>query len=352
MDVRQRTIGQAFRALGYRTGLVGKWHLGDSEERYPTRRGFDEFIGLREGSRHYWYDAKHDDKPGNPHAIEHNGKPIRFEGYLTDRFGDWASEFVAKDPGKPFLLYLSFTAPHAPLQAKPEDKEKLGTSSNYLAMIHALDRAVGHVIDTLEATGQLDNTLIWFLSDNGGICKDASNAPLAGRKGTLFEGGQRVPFLVFWKDRVPAGKRYDKMVTSLDIFPTSLLAAGGQLPKDRPLDGVDILPYLEGAKSGAPHKDMYWRRMNIAAAREGSLKLIRVRGAPGNPKIEYGLYDLSNDRSENRNLIDQRPDDVRRLRKLLESWESHMMKPLWQEGAYWDKWCADYHWKRFEETKQ
>ncbi len=337
MDLAEKTMGDHFKALGYTTAVLGKWHVGSSEEYYPTRRGFDEFIGLREGHRKYWYDPKGDDKPGSHKAIEHNGKQIKFDGYLTDWFGEQAVEFVTTHKDDPFLLYFSFTAPHGPIQAKPEDLKTLKTDNEYAAMIHAADRSVGRLVEALEKNGQMDNTLIWFLSDNGGVNVQASNAPLTGNKGTVFEGGMRVPFFVHWKGKVPAGRKDSRMVTSLDILPTSLIAAGGALPTERPLDGTDLMPYLTDHLETPPHPEIYWRRLNIAAVRKGQWKLIRVD--------EYGnaLYDLSTDLGEKHDLAKSHPEKVAQLEKELEKWESNMVKPKWTEGQKWEQKRLEAH---------
>ena len=278
MDTQERTMGQAFQSLGYRTGIFGKWHLGDEEKHYPTKRGFDVFWGLREGSRTYWYDEKKTDKPGSDKAIEHNGNRVKFDGHLTDRLGDQTVKFIEESKDHPFFAYLSFTAPHGPLQSKPEDMEALGTDDNYLGLIYGMDRNIGKVIAALEKHQLMDNTIIWFLSDNGGIGPTFSNYPLGGKKGFKFEGGHRVPFLLYWKGHVPAGKVYDPLVSSLDIYPTSLIAAGGSLDEPRGVDGVDLMPYVTGENIGAPHQRLYWCKLDCAAVRDGQWKLIRVDG--------------------------------------------------------------------------
>jgi len=331
MDVDERTLGQALKAMGYRTAIFGKWHLGDEPEQYPTARGFDAFYGLREGSRTYWFDSKHKfDQPGDPKNIEHNGVQIEFKGHLTDWIGDRAVEFVDANKDRPFFAFLSFTAPHAPLQSKPEDMAALGTDDNYCGLVYGLDRNVGKVLAALEKNGLMDNTLIWFLSDNGGTTKMASNYPLGGKKGTKFEGGHRVPFVLYWKGRVPVGV-YDPMVTALDIYPTCVKAAGGSLEQERPVDGVDLLPYITGQKAAVPHPRFFWRKLECAAVRDGDWKLIRVEN------YGYALYDLSTDLSESHDLAAQMPEKVEQMRKQLEAWETDKIEPLWLEGKKWTK---------------
>lgn len=345
MDVNERTMGQAFQDLGYRTAIIGKWHLGDEEAQYPTNRGFDEFYGMREGSRSFWFNPKKDLKPNNMHAVEHNGKQVRFEGHFTDVLGQKAIEFIQADPNQPFFLFLSFNAPHSPLESKKEDMQALGTKDNYAGLVYGLDRNVGDVLAALEQTGKLDNTLIWFLSDNGGTAAQASNRPLAGKKGTKFEGGHRVPFLLYWKNRVPAGETYNELVSAMDIMPTSIRAAGGSLEQERPLDGVDIMPYILGKKEGVPHQQLYWRKLECAAMRDGDWKLIRVKGLP------LALYNVREDIGEQNNLARQMPEKVSQMAKMIANWERDKTKPLWKEGAKWVRLRYQYHKSWFETGK-
>jgi arylsulfatase A-like enzyme/acetyl esterase/lipase len=329
MDLNERTLGQALKQLGYRTALFGKWHLGEERAQYPTARGFDEFHGIRGGHRTFWFDPDHaHDQPGDPKNVESNGRQVTFDGHFTDWLGDRTVAFVNDCKGQPFFAFLSFTAPHAPLESKPEDLEALGTDDHYLGLIYGLDRNVGKVIDALKRNGQFDNTLIWFLSDNGGTVRQASNHPLGGKKGTKFEGGHRVPFILYWGGRVPAGD-YEPMVSALDIYPTSIKAAGGSLDQERPVDGVDLLPYLTGTSTGVPHPWLIWRKLECAAARDGDWKLIRVE------QHGFALYNLSTDIGERHDLAGEMPETVEKLRKQLESWETDKMEPLWLEGEKW-----------------
>jgi len=339
MDLNERTIGQAMKDAGYRTAIFGKWHLGNMPNQYPTARGFEAFWGLREGSRDFWYNEKKSDKPGNPHAIEHNGKQVKFEGHLTDRLGDRAVEFIEAKNDKPFFIFLSFTAPHAPLQSKVED------GKGYVGLIQGMDRNIGMVIESLKKSGKLENTIIWFLSDNGGTCAAASNVPLGGKKGVEFEGGHRVPFILYWKNHVPAGKDYKSMVSALDIFATSVAAGGGSLKQDRPLDGVDLIPFINGKSKGVPHQQLYWRKLECADVRDGKWKLIRVEN------LEPALYNLETDLGETKNLASKMPEKVAQMSKQLSAWERDKVKPQWMEGKMWTKVRYDYHKAMFETGK-
>ncbi|MHC4993802.1 MAG: sulfatase-like hydrolase/transferase [Planctomycetota bacterium] len=324
MDTSEWTIGQAFQSLGYATFVVGKWHLGYEDKYYPTNRGFDEFWGLRSGSRTYWYDPKKTDRDGNVKAIEHNGKRGKFEGFLTDRITDQALRMIGSTD-KPFFLYLSYTAPHGPLEAEEADLARARNRDPYAALVQNMDDNVGRLVDFLDKQNRRENTLIWFFSDNGGIGPTASNVPLNGRKGIKFEGGQRVPFLMNWPGRVPAGKTYDGLTSTLDVFATSFKLAGGATTP-RPLDGVNLMPYITGQKAGPPHAQLFWRKLEGAAVRSGHWKLIQTQGLP------VMLYNLKDDLSEYADLATSQPEKVEELLGAYKHWASGLIAPQWQEG--------------------
>ena len=335
MDLNEITLGQKMRQAGYRTGIIGKWHLGNLDSQYPTERGFDYFYGLREGSRSYFYNPKKDDKLGNHHGIEENGKQVTFEGYLTDVLGDRAIHFIEKSSEKPFFLYLSFTAPHGPMHGKDEDIARFAHIENpkrrtYASMVWAMDRAIGKVVNTIDARGIADNTLIWFLSDNGGATGNASsNLPLAGFKGIKFEGGIRVPFVMHWKNRFPQGRVFNSMVSALDILPTCVAAAGGDPSSERPLDGVNLLPFLDSPQKTVPHEKLFWHKLWFSAMREGPWKLIYVQD------YGYALYNLDNDLSERHDLSKIMPERVDKMTKSMNRWKEELSEPQWKESAQW-----------------
>ncbi|MGB7324252.1 MAG: sulfatase [Rubripirellula sp.] len=340
MSIDEVTLAQKLQTAGYRTGLVGKWHLGATEAHYPTARGFDYFYGLREGSRSYFYNEKKDDKPGNHHAIEENGKQVPFDGYLTDDLGDQAAKFIGEESDKPFFLYLSFTAPHGPLEATKEDLDSFSHIENkkrrtYAAMIWAMDRAIGKVMAKLDAQGIADNTMIWFLSDNGGATGNASsNLPLAGHKGIKFEGGIRVPFVLQWKDRFAGGQTFAPMVSSLDILPTCVAAANRDsavtdTPDGHPLDGVNLLPFLANETDSVPHQKLFWHKLWFSAMRDGPWKLIYVQD------YGYALYNLDDDLSERHNLAASEPERVAAMTEELNQWKTELPDPQWSEGKVW-----------------
>ena len=335
MDLKQVTMADCLQKLGYRTGLIGKWHLGNQEEFYPTRRGFDYFYGLRSGSRSYFYNAQKDDKAGNAKAIEENGKQVKFDGYLTDVFGQKAINFINAKDDKPFFLFHSFTAPHGPMHATEEDKALFASIKDtkrrsYAAMIWAMDRAIGKLVDSLKASGKFENTLIWFLSDNGGATGNASiNLPLAGHKGIKFEGGTRVPFFAHWPRQFKEPKEFEPMMISLDIMATSLAAAGAKDKDLKGLDGVNLLPFIQGEKATPPHQNLYWHKLWFSAMRDGPWKLIYVQD------YGYALYNLEEDLSESNNLIQSEKKRSDRMIAKLNDWKAVLEKPRWDEAQVW-----------------
>ena len=343
------TIARALRAAGYETAAVGKWHLGADAEHHPLEQGFEHFTGLLGGSRSYEpITAK---EPPAVRRIERDGAvvPETELGYLTDFFSAEAVRFVEReDRERPLFLYLSYTAPHTPMQGREDLMERLAAIPDrgrrtYAAMVAALDEGVGRVVDALAARGELDDTLILFLSDNGGATNNASdNGSWRGMKGSKWEGGHRVPMIVHWPralgpDRPDRPNRYGGLSSSLDLYPTSLAAAG--VPLDPELDGVDLLPHLTGRDRGdarPPHDRLFWRRAVVAAARRDTWKLIRVTEPDGSLRAPV-LVDLAADPDERTDLAGERADLVAELTELLEQWERTLVEPRWTEGANWER---------------
>lgn len=330
LPLSERTIGDVFKANGYATAAIGKWHLGAEPAQHPNRRGFDLFFGMKAGGRDYFYDETKSDRPGSDGNLLLNDRQVKFDGYLTDVFTDKAVEFVRASQ-KPFMLYLAYNAVHTPMQALQSDLDRFkGHPRRKLAaMTWALDRGIGRVVEALKASGKYENTLIFFLSDNGGATiNTSSNYPLKGFKGNKFEGGHRVPFFVVWKGKLPSGGSFDGLSSSLDIFATAADGAGiTSTPK--PLDGVSLLPFLKGRKKGNPHKTLYWRKMDSRAVRSGDYKLIVTRG------VDSVLYNLRKDPEEMDNLIRTEPKTYRKLAAELDKWErQECVSPLWIETGW------------------
>lgn len=352
MNLEEQTLADALKPLGYRTGLIGKWHLGDQDRFYPTHRGFDYFCGLREGSRSYFYNDK-DDKPESYKRIEENGVPIKFDGYLTDFFTEKAVDFIGDASSKnPFFLFLSYTAPHAPMHATDEDRLRFNNIKDekrrtYAAMVWAMDRGVGQVMAALEQKGLQDNTLVFFLSDNGGpINHNAScNFPLNGEKGIKFEGGIRVPFVMSWPNVLPGSGTYEAMISSLDIFPTVLAAAGGKPDADH-LAGQDLMPFILGKTDGTPHQKLYWHKEWFSAMRAGDWKLLYVQD------FGYALYNLQDDLGEKKNVAQDYPEKVEQMRVELNTWKSKGSGSEWTEGPKWYRINRQLHIDLIEDGSQ
>lgn len=334
LPLTERTIADHLKAAGYRTGIVGKWHLGEAPSFHPNRRGFDEFFGFIGGGHNYFCGAFRNTPPLNHYntALERNGvsQPIT-PGYLTTVLGEESAAFIHRHRETPWMLYAAFNAPHTPMQATPELLERVKHITGeprrtYAAMVAGLDDAVGRILKQLRDDGIEERTLIFFLSDNGGPPEDngSLNTPLRGRKGQMWEGGVRVPFITQWKGVIPAGKTYDRPVSSLDILPTALAAAGTSGVASPPLDGVDLVPHFTGRKTGDPHEMLFWRmtERDIWAVRSGDHKLIQQNG-------RRGLYGLASDVAESKDRYEKMPDVRDRLQKAYDEWAATLPKPLW-----------------------
>jgi arylsulfatase A-like enzyme len=339
LPVTETTIADRFKAAGYKTGWVGKWHLGTAPKYLPAARGFEDTFGFLAGSHGYFPDAK-------PPILRDN-KPIKETEYLTDAFGREAVSFIDRHANEPFFLYLAFNAVHTPMNATDERLEKFKNIPDknrrtYAGMMSAMDDNIGRVLETLRDRKLEDNTLVFFFSDNGGptmpgtTINASRNDPFRGSKRTTLEGGIHVPFLVKWPGRVPAGRVYEKPVVQIDILPTALAAAGEKLPADSRVEGVNILPYLNGDKNDKPHETLYWRFGEQMAIRQGDWKLVRydpvmdgLKGKATPPK----LYNLSNDIGEKKDLIKAEPQKAKALQAAWDEWNASNVPALWANGS-------------------
>jgi len=325
----QRTIAERLRAVGYATGLVGKWHLGSRPQMQPQQRGFDEFFGFL-GGAHSYFNAQADMR----NAILRGTQVVDEPQYLTEALAREAGAFIDRHAEKPFFLYLAFNAVHAPLEAPAPLVDKFATLEpekrrTFAAMLTALDMGVGSVLDRLAKHELTDRTLIFFISDNGGPTPmtTSQNGPLRGFKGQTHEGGIRVPFLVQWKDRLPAGLVYDEPVISLDVLPTAMAAAATPLAPTTKVDGVNLLPYLSDNQTESPHTDLYWRFGDQWAIRRGPWKLVHSE-AEGSQ-----LYDLTSDVGETRDLTAKQPHLAGELKAAWDKWDAQLADPFWQGQA-------------------
>jgi arylsulfatase A-like enzyme len=335
----EATLAELLRPAGYACGAIGKWHLGNAPNLVPTSRGFDEYFGFLGGSSHY-YNAD----------LYRNTTPITESSYLTEAFTREAVSFINRHQAEPFFLYLAYNAVHKPYDRPPQqymNRVRNITDPDrriYAAMVLALDDGIGQVLQTLQADNLLNNTLIFFLSDNGAPDRGFTrNLPLRGYKTDVLEGGIHVPFAIQWTGTVPANRVYQNPIASLDIVSTAASAAGVSLPGDREYDGLDVLPFLTGQQN-SPRRTLFWRNFGLGdngppgstittwAVRDGALKLVTSKATVHNPPA---LYDLHNDIGETTDLAAARPADVTRLRNLYDQWQTKLIAPLWQEHMAW-----------------
>jgi arylsulfatase A-like enzyme len=338
LPLTESTMADYFKAAGYATGWVGKWHLGTGE-RHPLKRGFDSAFGFL-GGAHAYFPGK-----GKGGTVLRGTEDAKETEYLTDAFGREAVAFVEKHKAKPFLLYLAFNAVHTPMHATDERLKKFAdikdnTRRTYAAMMWALDEAIGKVRAKLAAEKLDRDTLIVFFSDNGGptmpgtTTNGSVNAPLRGSKRTTLEGGIRVPFVLHWPAQVPAGKVYDAPVIQLDVLPTALAAAGaGPKPGNR-FDGANLLPFLTGTAKGAPHEALFWRFGAQFAVRKGDWKLVKYDAAAegGKGTSPVRLYHLADDIGEKTDLSAKEPAKVKELQAAWDEWNKGNVAPLWGGG--------------------
>jgi arylsulfatase A-like enzyme len=343
LSLDEKTIGDRMKAAGYATGWFGKSHLGYLPPYHPLKRGFDEYFGFL-GGAHSYLDAAGD--PHNP--ILRGTEPVNNLDYTTDAFGREAVSFIEKHHAEPWLVYLPFNAVHAPLQSIEKYLARFPNITDpkrkpFAAMLSAMDDAVGAVLAKIREHGLEENTLIFFISDNGGPTAQTTsgNGPLRGFKAQTWEGGIRVPFLAQWKGHIPAGKVDDRPVIQLDILPTALAAAGVKVQPEWKLDGVNLLPYLTGEKSAPPHDALYWRFGAQIAIRQGDWKLVKAPGGGveaaerGEPAHTTGaqLYNLSADLGEKNNLAEAQPEKFKELAAAWDKWNSQLVEPKWGPGG-------------------
>ena len=365
LPLSQKTLADSLQKTGYVNGLIGKWHLGGTAPYHPFRRGFDEFFGFtHEGhyfvpepwkgtttwlrrsvlpgggkgrrafekviySTHMVGGNEPDYDANNP--IVRGSQPIQEEEYFTDAITRESIDFIDRHADKPFFLFVSYNAVHSPLQAADKYMNKFKHIEDiqrriFAAMLANLDDSVGGIMKKLTDKGLEKNTLVFFLSDNGGPTKEltSSNLPLRGGKGQMYEGGIRVPFLFQWPGKVPAGKTYDRPVISTDIFATIHAAAGAPKPKVKYIESNDLLPYLTGKHKEDPHEWLYWRQSHKTAFRIGDMKIVRQ-----SPQ-KWEMYDLAKDPSETNNLNKKQSEE---FKSLLEGWEKingNMVEPLFK----------------------
>jgi len=326
-----KTIADYLKPLGYKSAIMGKWHLGELEYNHPLSRGFDEFYGFRGGGRSYFELSQQVAYTHKDNKLERGFEDFEEPAtYLTDDLADEACQFIERNKNQPFFLYLAFNAVHTPMEALEKDLEKVngleGKRKVLAAMTIALDRACGQVLDKLKELGLEENTLVVFANDNGGPtdASSACNYPLSGCKANHLEGGIRIPCIMKLPGVLKENSTYTNPISTLDFLPTFLNLSGGDASGIEGLDGVDLIPYLTGKNNERPHDLLYWKKECRAAIRNGDWKLLRYPDRPAE------LYNLADDISESNDLASKYPERVRDMYKQLFEWEGQLERPLWQ----------------------
>jgi arylsulfatase A-like enzyme len=320
MALKEVTFAEVLKKHGYATGLFGKWHVGYSGEFNPVRQGFDEFIGYVSGNVDY---HSHIDQAGYDDWWKDDRK-VPEEGYCTDLITRHGIDFIERHKDEPFCLYLPHEAPHYPYQGREDPPERLPGGKKgkkakgkeiiraYKEMVEIMDEGIGRIVKTVKQLGLERRTFIFFCSDNGAN-KNGSNGVLSGFKGSLWEGGHRVPAIAYWPGKIKPDTKTRQTVLGMDLFPTMASITGAKLPAGLKFDGVDLLPMLVNDKK-LPERTLFWRHGNQKAVRRGPWKL-RVQGEA----VE--LYNLEEDLGEKKNLADARPEMVKALQDELSVWE-------------------------------
>jgi arylsulfatase A-like enzyme len=328
----QRTIASALKGIGYATGITGKWHLGSSEETAPTAHGFDSFYGFHSGCidyyshRYYWGEPK----VVNYHDLYRNRQEIFENGeYFTELITREACRFIGENRSRPFFLYVPFNAPHYPMHAPAKYMERFAglerERRTYAAMLSAVDDSIGEIMTQLRKFGLLEDTMVFFGSDNGATREPragldgkpataGSNRPFRGSKFSLFDGGMHVPGILSWPGRIPGGQVIEEVCAHMDLLPTICRAAGAPVPEG--VDGRDVLP-VAASKAPGPHPALYWGSGKQLAVRRGKWKLVKNGIDSGD---EVFLSDLEEDPGESRNLRHEHPRLVDELLTEAERW--------------------------------
>ncbi|WP_372774722.1 sulfatase-like hydrolase/transferase [Mangrovibacterium sp.] len=368
-----KTIAQYMQELGYVTGGVGKWHMGTAPSQHPNKLGYSDWYGFLSGG-HLYFPMDHPSYHGKytelkkPYGMRdmhhtlpiiHNYEPVEWDQYLTHELTDQGVAFIERNQEKPFFLFMSYNAPHEYMEA-PEETIAMFSPENmteipgvkpeirsiYAAMTYELDRGVGQLIATLERLKLAENTIVWFLSDNGGMKRTSDNRPLRGAKWDSYEGGLRVPFVVSWPEHVKPGTVLDAPVSSLDIGATSIALAGGNLVGTN-LDGADISLYIKGLTKTAPHEELFWRIGREFDEESGVLRVRDYKLIVQKDKVQ--LFNLKEDLSETTDLSKTQPE---RTSEMLARWKTlnqSSQLPIWKtlsnEAGEKDEYqYKDYEW--------
>ena len=364
LPISEQTLPEVLDNVDYKTKAIGKWHLGAHESLIPEKRGFDEFFGFLIGGHRYFPDdltlndltEASRQMDGYITKIYDNGKRINTKKYLTEELSDNAVKFIEDNSEDPFFLYLSYNAPHTPLQATERDLERndhidVEKRRTYAAMVSSMDDGIGLILDKLEEKNISENTIVIFFSDNGGVewYNFSDNGPLRGIKGDFFEGGIRVPFTMQWPKKIKPGTNYNKPIIALDVFATVVSAASAEKFIKNNIDGVNLIPYINGEINGSPHDYLFWKNpdKDIDVIRDNRYKYIRVKDD------EY-IFDLDNDLSEENNIISSSRHIYQELKLKFKEWEKDMIDPVFMDlgmGKEYNKLNPDRWYKTIQEKQ-
>jgi N-acetylgalactosamine-6-sulfatase len=325
LPASEPTIAKQFKDLGYDTAITGKWHLGYSEKHWPRMHGFDYSFGILGGNADYFTHEEQGEGLGKTQMFENGARTAR-SGYMTDIISDAAIGWLKRRNAKPFFLYLPFTAPHTPIQAAEDFDPKTGTAPHrqkhrptFARMVERMDARIGDVLRQLDAMGKAQNTIVVFMSDNGGDV-NGRNDPFKGKKSSVWEGGIRAPLHIRWPGVIPAGREVSQVAMTMDLAPTLLDAAGA---KGGRFDGINLLPFITGQRRPF-ERTVFWRykraRNVRKAVRHGNWKYVNDDGA-------RALHDLAADAGEKKNLFGDRPEVVTDLEARLAKWERDVESP-------------------------
>ncbi len=340
LSLDETLFSERVQDAGYTTGAIGKWHIGSAPAFLPNSRGFDYFYGFAGGGHNYFEIDLYDTDPeGYKLPLMRNNQPATFDGYLTDALSEDAVNFIRENSESPFMLYLAYNAPHGPQQAPKEDIDRYSHIENstrrvYAAQVDVMDRGIGRVVDELKAQGLFEDTIIFFLSDNGGpspynpdnhwYWNGSSNLPFRGGKTDLFEGGIHVPFLVCWSGVIEAGTEFNYPVNAIDISRTAVELAGGDPLTGKAMEGVNLLPYLTGEKRDAPHEALYWRAISKWAVVDSKgMKLVNNGSAAAAPM----LFDLRRDIAEQSDITTKNSKATKELKAKWDEWNQSNIEP-------------------------
>lgn len=337
LPLTESTLPDHLKQAGYVTGMVGKWHLGALPAQVPQQRGFGDFYGFLGGAHSYF----------KTEGMLRGSEPVKELDYTTDAFGREAVAYVERNKDKSWFLYLAFNAVHTPMDATLERLAKFEHIANkrrrtYAAMMSAMDDNIGRVIKALKDSGQYENTLVTFISDNGGptmkgvTINGSLNTPLRGSKRTTLEGGIRVPFVVSWPSHIKPGI-FNPMVIQTDLHATALAAAAVTAKPEWKLEGVNLLPFLAGENKDAPHDFLHWRFGEQMAIRQGDWKLVRydtqvdvqADRSGRQPTSSARLYNLAQDIHEDKDRSAEMPEKVKELQARWDDWNKGNVQPLW-----------------------